>query len=89
MLGFTASDASATSCCEVLRTPDGFLALRKGPSPDAPLVRKVPSGRDICFGTERPKIPHPPSWDYGMFVDEARVPHWGWVNRRFLSKQCG
>ncbi len=88
-LAASSSEASATACCEVLRTKDGFVALRKGPSPSARLIQKVPSGREICFGTVRPETPHSPSWDFGMFVDDAKVPHWGWVNKRLLSKQCG
>ena len=88
-LAASSGAAQATSCCEARKTPDGFVALRQKPSPDAPLIIKVPSGEAVCFGTEKPKEKAPRSWDYGMYVDPARVPHWGWINRRLLSRQCG
>jgi hypothetical protein len=48
--------AQATIFCEVLKTPDGFVALRSGPSVKAKLLRKLKTGESVQVGLRKKGI---------------------------------
>jgi hypothetical protein len=45
--------AQATIFCEVLKTPDGFVALRSGPSVKATLLRKLKTAESVQVGLRK------------------------------------
>jgi uncharacterized protein YgiM (DUF1202 family) len=81
--------AHATIFCEVLKTSDGFLALRAGPSVKAKLVFKIKSGEQVQVGLGRSG-----AWDKVIYYLKQKKsadpkPLTGWVNPKFLSDECG
>jgi hypothetical protein len=73
----------ATTGCPLKQTPDGFVALRNGPSPTAPIVARLGAKDVVLISTE-----HEPS---GEWVYVSRVkgngtygPS-GWVNGRLID----
>jgi uncharacterized protein YraI len=88
-LGLAPQSAHATACCAVSRTPDGFLAMRTGPGPNFPMIIKIPSGKGVCFGSRDPKQPKTGNWEYGSYTDGQNQTYRGWVNTRYLQRDCG
>lgn len=89
-LSLCAGEAGATEFCLIQKTPDGFVALRAGPRPDARLILKMKPQDEVQIVEGRQG-----SWEL--------VRHWpgdsrltkgyagfteGYVAQRFL-KDCG
>jgi hypothetical protein len=83
--------ASATVFCEVLPTPDGFVALRAAPNAKAKLLHKLKPGQSVQLGAEKKG-----SWlsvilylnqDTPSADDDSQTS--GWVNGRYLNDVCG
>ncbi len=87
--GMGASPAHATACCLVRPTADGFLAMRAGPGARFQLLKKIPSGDAVCFGSPDPDAPNTGNWTYGFYTDASSRTYYGWVNARYLEKECG
>jgi hypothetical protein len=93
LFGLAASlqPASATIFCEVLSTPDGFLALRAEPNAKAVMLRKLKPGESVQVGEDKKG-----AW-FGVTVylnqdtpstdDDGQVS--GWVHGKYLAKECG
>jgi uncharacterized protein YgiM (DUF1202 family) len=84
------SPAQATFFCEVLKTPDGFAALREGPSVKSRLLRKIKTGEQVQVGLGRKG-----NWDAVIYYlrktgnPADAKPIKGWINSRLLSDECG
>lgn len=89
MLLGSAAPARATACCEVKRTSDGFLAMRSGPGARFALLKKIPSGDAVCFGSRDPDEPDTGHWIYGFYTDASGQTYHGWVNDLYLFDECG
>ncbi len=83
--------ARATAFCEVVDTPDGFVALREAPQAGAALVERMRAGDEVMLLPEKSgawvRVRYWPAGERlqdGGF-DRHKV---GWVNARFLDL-CG
>ena len=83
--------AAASLFCPILESPDGFVALRKGPGAQFPVIARMKADDDVQATDERKgawiKIRH---W-WGMDrLDETRRGDYrdGWMHRRYLG-ECG
>jgi hypothetical protein len=85
--------------CEVLPTPDGFAALRAGPSAGAPLIRRMKTGDGVVLRFEAPyplairngwiEVVHWPDGRFHETSDRAYATgRIGWVARRLIG-ECG
>jgi hypothetical protein len=89
--GLGAAPAHATAFCDVLETPDGFVALREAPNASAALVEKMNAGDEVMLLPEKSGAwVRVRFWRAGERLkqggfDRFRV---GWVNGRFLDV-CG
>jgi hypothetical protein len=86
---FLVCPAQATVFCEVLKTPDGFVALRAAPSVKGKLLHKLRAGDEVQVGLGKKG-----AWDKVILYlsknkDTAGKTVTGWVNSRFLSDVCG
>ena len=91
------SPASATVYCEMKATPDGFVALRNGPSPSTRLILKMRAGDTTQIAQGRKngwtEVYHWKKSIYdsqpkGRGFDDLGLATRGWVNERFLEN-CG
>lgn len=83
----------AAHVCDVQRTPDGFVALRAGPSPDARLLARMRPGH-MVHGDGR----HAGNWSAVTYWSDGQVPIEtdprfreglrGWVHSRLIG-DCG
>jgi hypothetical protein len=82
------TDALATTQCAVKKTADGFVALRKRPSQDSPIVARLTAKDVVSISSE-----HEPSgeWIYvSKVVGGGKYGPSGWVNDRLIEKdKCG
>lgn len=81
--------AHATIFCEVIKTPDGIVALRSTPSVKGMLLHRLKAGDEVQVGLEKSG-----AWDKVIFYlsknkDTNGKTVTGWVNARFLSDVCG
>jgi hypothetical protein len=82
-----ATPAAATSFCEILPTPDGFVALRDSPSPRGKLLRRMKTGETVQIdSTAKPRG----GWMKVFYTGPDRsLMLAGWVNRRLVERECG
>lgn len=97
-----ATPADATLYCVLKKTPDGFVALRAGPSPSARIVLKMHPG-DTVLIQNAPGAAVNPQWDQVLHwrkevyeklrklgQEDSSLGTRGWVNKRFyLEDSCG
>ena len=81
--------AKATIFCDVLKTPDGHLALRAGPSANSKLILKIRTGDLVQVELETKT-----SWEKVIYHRVTKDPASqtvveGWVKWRYLSNLCG
>jgi hypothetical protein len=83
--------AAASLFCPILKSPDGFVALRQGPGAHFPIVARMKEDDDVQATDERKgawiKIRH---W-WGMDrLDEKKRGNFrdGWMHGRYLG-ECG
>lgn len=89
--GFGAAPARATAFCDVLDTPDGFVALREAPNASAALVEKMNAGDEVMLLPEKSGAwVRVRFWRAGERLKEGGFDRFriGWVNGRFLDV-CG
>ena len=93
-----ATPASATLYCEILKSPDGFAALRAGPDPKARLVARMRVGDEVLVngGVERKgKWENVTWWKGGRFKKKHPEGGYdlpnakGWVHSSLLGDTCG
>lgn len=73
----------ATTGCPLKKTPDGFVALRKGPSQTAPIVARLSSKDVVVISSDHEQSGE---WVYVSKVkgDGGYGPS-GWVNGRLID----
>jgi hypothetical protein len=89
--GLGAVPARATAFCDVLDTPDGFVALREAPNAGAALVEKMNAGDEVMLLPEKSGAwVRVRFWRAGERLKEGGFDRFqvGWVNGRFLDV-CG
>lgn len=91
-----AGEASATIFCELKKTPDGFIALRAGPSADARLIGRMAPGDHLqVHSEEKGQWTRATWWKRSVYKDGVLVgrhkPHGrGWMNATFIvPDSCG
>ncbi len=83
--------ARATAFCEVVDTPDGFVALREGPGAGAALVERMHAGDEVMLLPEKSgDWVHVRFWRAGERLQDGGFERHriGWVKARFLDL-CG
>lgn len=91
VLLFAAASARASEFCEVVDTPDGFVALRAAPRADAPLVERMKAGDEVMLLPETAGAwVHVRFWRAGERLKEGGFERFavGWANGRYLE-DCG
>jgi hypothetical protein len=89
----TSAHATEDFCAVVLKTPDGFLALRDGPGTRFNLRAKLKQGDVLLADTRSCVIDHPDTCDekrewtyvYSVRHEGKEVKVQGWVTRRFTQ----
>lgn len=71
--------AHADACAVVLKTPDGFLALREKPTVQSTMIAKLLQG-DYLAAVENKKA------GIWMYVTESRDGTEGWVSRKHVQE---
>jgi uncharacterized protein YgiM (DUF1202 family) len=84
-----AAPAQATIFCKVLKTPDGFLALRVGPSTASKQLLKLKSGEHVQVDFAKKG-----TWEKVIYYRRGKDPAKatqvnGWVKSKYLSDVCG
>jgi hypothetical protein len=90
-IGLGAAPVRASAFCEVLDTPDGFVALREAPNAGAGLVEKMNAGDEVMLLPEKSGAwVRVRFWRAGERLKEGGFDRFqvGWVNGRFLDV-CG
>lgn len=85
------SPAQATAFCEVVGTPDGFVALREAPDADAALVERMHAGDEVMLLPEKSGAwVHVRFWRAGERLQDGGFERYrvGWVNERLIDL-CG
>lgn len=83
--------AQATEFCEIVKTRDGFVALRAAPNPGARLLARMrPQDEVQLSGAPRGQWQRVIFWKDGDRLGKGYDKHTaiGWVNRA-LIKDCG
>ena len=89
LLGVAANTAHATSYCEVVKTSDGFAALRASPSASGKLLAKMPSESMVLLrGGERNGWARVAWCKSGMPEQNCVGKQEGWVGKRLIDV-CG
>lgn len=84
-----ASPASATSYCEVVKTKDGFAALRATPGASGKLLAKMPSESMVLLrGQERSGWAKVAWCREGQPEQDCKGQIEGWVNKKLIDV-CG
>ncbi len=86
---FMTASAHATISCEVLKTPDGFVALRSGPSAATKLLLKLKPGEMVQVGSGKKGQWEKVIYYLKMKKESDAKPLSGWIKTRFLSDVCG
>lgn len=87
LFGAAPLPAHATAYCEVLKTRDGFAALRAAPEAGARLLVRVPSGEDVQLDSARRAIK---GWRAVVYRGADRTGNIaGWMHGRLISNECG
>jgi Bacterial SH3 domain len=95
-LGFLTIEtpANATISCEVLKTADGFVALRAAPTVRSRILFKLKAGNFVTVRSDGSGAKQ--GWEPVTFYkgnattttkDDRQID--GWVTSRYLSKDCG
>jgi hypothetical protein len=92
-----ATDVQATAFCNLKKTPDGFVALRAGPSPKAKLLHRMRPNDEVLPSSieEKGAWVKVTYWRGGRFrisKEPAGDPPTatGWMNKAFLDEErCG
>jgi uncharacterized protein YraI len=78
--------ATADGCAVVLRTPDGFLALRKGPGTQYPIITRLKPG-DSLYADDKPCSDKNPACGWTHITGRPGKPlNWdGWVLLKYVK----
>jgi hypothetical protein len=81
--------ANATIFCEVLKTPDGFVALREAPSAGSKLLLRIKTGEQVQVDFTKKG-----TWEKVIYYLSTGKPAnakpiTGWVKSKYLSDVCG
>jgi hypothetical protein len=83
--------ASATQFCEVVKTRDGFVALRGSPDPSGKLIARMKAGDEVQLSTGKrggwQRVIYWPAGDRMAGGEKARKVT-GWVNAKLIDI-CG
>jgi hypothetical protein len=91
------ASASATLFCEILKTSDGFVALRAEPNPNARLIARMHVGDEVLVD-DTPNKPkgwtHFTWWKGGRFKAKHEYGYdkpnaVGWAFDRYVGDTCG
>jgi hypothetical protein len=92
-LASASSAAAQTVHCQIRQTSDGFVALRAGPSADAPLIRRMRPRDEVMLINDQPRttqpwvlVQHAPgqvAYDESMRTHPSRMRR-GYVHGRYL-----
>ena len=86
-----AAPAGATEYCDVLQSPDGFVALRAGPSASARLIARMHAGDEVrALEGGNADWMEVYFWHDGDRLEPARSGRYlhGWVSPRYIG-ECG
>ena len=87
-----ATPASAAEFCYVKQTADGFVALRKKPSPSAKLVGRMLAGDEVMLGQGAKGNWLEVFWwrgDDRLTRGFSKKSGHGWVYRKLIDEECG
>jgi uncharacterized protein YgiM (DUF1202 family) len=83
----SALPAQATLFCEVLKTKDGFVALRDKPSTKSKVLRRLTVGEDVQIDSTRKEAN---GWAPVIYTGNDRSKNViGWVRGSLISNECG
>lgn len=86
-----AAPAWASTFCEVVDTPDGFVALREAPEAGAALVERMHAGDEVMLLPEKSGAwVHVRFWRAGERLEDGGFERYrvGWVNEGLIDL-CG
>jgi len=87
LLAGSALPAQATLFCEVLKTKDGFVALRDKPSTKSKVLRRLTVGEDVQIDSTRKETG---GWAPVIYTGNDRSKNViGWVRGSLISNECG
>jgi len=84
--------ATATLFCNVIESPEGFVALRAGPSQTARLIARMKAGDEVqILPGKKGRWEEVYHWRGGERFNEATRGNrrHGWVNSRSIDDTCG
>lgn len=85
--------AHATIFCYVKETSDGFVALRKKPSPQGKMIGRMKAGDEVMLGDRKKGSSwYEVTWWHGddrLAKGFDKKSGFGWVNRKFIDAECG
>jgi len=84
-------EARAHSFCDIRPTLDGFVALRKAPSPTAPLIGRIRKDDTVQYLAGQKGNWREVHWWRGQALNPAdphRILGRGWVNSRLIEEEC-
>jgi hypothetical protein len=76
------TQAFATTGCPLKKTPDGFVALRTGPSQTAPIVAHLSSKDVVLISNDHEQSGE---WVYAKVKGDGGYGPSGWVNGRLID----
>lgn len=90
----TATEAGATTYCNIKRTKDGFVALRAGPSASSRLVARMRAGDEIQAHSESQGKWIKATWYKGGRFKGGGPTYdppngSGWVHSSLIEEDCG
>lgn len=83
--------ASATGFCNLRTSPDGFVALRAAPSPQARLIARMKPGDEVLVGLRQQGRWVEVTWWRGQDRHVKGYHHIagkGWANTRWIQEDC-
>lgn len=98
LMGAVSPAKAINAVCEVLPTPDGFAALRAGPSADARLIARMKTGHSVHLrARNQGEVIRSGAWTQVIYWNgelylpsqpEFRTGRIGWVAQRLIG-DCG
>jgi hypothetical protein len=88
----TSQPALATAFCQLKETRDGFVALRRGPSPSTTIVGRMKAEDEVLLGEGRKGEWIQVTWwrgDDRLAKGYDKIAGRGWVHRKLVAEECG